>query len=72
MMKTTLREIRAFVKDGRAVDITTAPEADIPTCKTCIAYSVGTYGVNGCVVRDTNTGKLYAVTARTTNLFRVI
>ena len=70
-MKTTLKEIKRFP----AIDITTA---DFDTVKniarykhTTIAYSVGTYGVNG-IVFNTFDGILYKITARTTALFQVL
>ena len=68
MNKTTLRTIKNYVKLGIAKDVTTAQE--LPECYTKICYSCGTYGINGCVYEDSN-GNMYAITARSTNLFRI-
>lgn len=70
MRKTTLKEIRNAVRLGLAVDITSA--AEVPTNYEKIAYSVGVYGLNGCLIQDRTTGEMYAVTARSTNLFILI
>jgi hypothetical protein len=71
-MKTSLRDIKSLVQSGIAADITTAPEEVLPKRTVCIAHSVGSCGITGCVVQDTDSGKLYAVTARSTNLFRML
>lgn len=68
MNKTTLKTIKDYVKLGIAKDVTTSK--DLPDCYNKICYSIGTYGINGGVYEDKN-GNMYAITARTTNLFRV-
>ena len=68
MNKTTLKTIKDYVKLGIAKDVTTAQE--LPECYNKICYSIGTYGINGGVYEDKN-GNMYAITARTTNLFRI-
>lgn len=69
MEKMTLKEIKRFVINGHAADITTAES--IPGGLSVVGYSAGVYGVNGALLSDNN-GNMYAVTARCSNLFRVI
>lgn len=75
-MKTTLKEIRRLIATGAAEDITTATNIrDIDEAEhgfTSVLYSVGTYGCTGAVVKGNTTGKLYAVKARSSNLFYVL
>lgn len=35
-----------------------------------VAYSIGMYGTSGKVLRNTETGELFKITARSTNLFK--
>lgn len=69
MEKMTLKEIKRLVINGHAEDITTAES--IPGGLSVVGYSSGVYGVNGALLSD-NSGNMYAVTARCSNLFRVI
>lgn len=74
MRKYTLKELKNFVRCGMAHDITNAPEAEILTLwKRCekVGYSLGTYGINGGLIQDRETGEFYAITARNSNLFRI-
>lgn len=69
-MKTTLRDIR----NTRAVDLTNTSSTEIYKLletidKVKIAYSVGIYGLNGCLIQDAKTGQLYKVTAHSAALF---
>ena len=75
MTKYTQRQLKAMVKDGIAEDIT---YGDNDTRKeieekegyyTQVGYSSGTYGCNGMLLKGNKTGKLYAITARTTAVF---
>lgn len=69
MRKYKLKEIRDYIRSGMAEDITTrAEEITEPVEK--IGYSTGVYGLNGGLLQGMNTGKYYAVTARSSNLFR--
>lgn len=73
MIKTTLKEI----KGTQAVDITAYDFEKMcslirNTNFENIAYSTGVYGVNGVLLRDSNAGTLYKVTARSTALFMVV
>lgn len=72
MEKVTRKEIRWMVEIGEAVDIT---NTEIPTPKghwEKVMWSKGKYGANGVMVRDSKTGKKYAVTARCSNLFALL
>ena len=66
LMKTTLKEIKNFYCE----DIThiTDEECKKIVKKETVAYSCGTYGVNGLIFSDMN-DKLYKITLRNSNLF---
>ena len=71
MKKTTLKAI----KNTAAIDITTA-DNDIlyslnPRLEN-IAYSHGTYGINGLLCRDIYNGQLYKIVSRSMALFIVL
>ena len=66
----TQREIKSYVADGKARDVTTA-ELDMTRSYREIGISYGRYGMNGGLFQDRETGELLAVTARCTNLFRL-
>ncbi len=68
-MKTTLKEIKNAIRAKVAQDITYTERNAIQEHLTNIAYSVGIYGVNGALFRGDESGTLYAITARTANLF---
>lgn len=77
-MKTTLKGIRSYVTTNAAEDLTKKSFSEIDAIRLaecgfeCIAYSTGLYGCTGCLVKGNTTGKLYAVTARTSALFQVM
>ena len=77
-MKTTLKDIRSYVTTNAAEDLTKKRFAEIDAIRVSecrfetIAYSTGIYGVTGVLVKGNTTGKLYAVTARTSALFQVM
>lgn len=65
-MEVRLKDIRAF----NAVDVTNADPNEvyrIASGRQTVAYSCGTYGVNGIVVEKD--GAFYKVIGRATNLF---
>lgn len=72
MEKITQREIKNGVRAGYFIDITTARGKDLPNYSDvdAIAYSVGVYGINGGLLRNRQTGEVYAITCRASNLFR--
>lgn len=74
MRKYTLRELKALVRCGMAHDLTNASEAEVMEQwrhGEKIGYSSGTYGINGSLIQNTETGEFYAITARNSNLFRI-
>lgn len=77
-MKTTLKDIRSYVTANAAEDLTKKNFSEIDDIRVSecgfdtIAYSTGIYGVTGVLVKGNTTGKLYAVTARTSALFQVM
>ena len=77
-MKTTLKDIRRYVTTNAATDLTKKSFSEIDAIRVAecgfeaVAYSTGIYGVTGVLVKGNTTGKLYAVTARTSALFQVM
>ena len=71
MRKYTLKELRDLVRLGVAEDYTNKPSEYISTLRRLekVGYSSGVYGINGGLVQDTETGALYAITGRCSNLF---
>ena len=66
------KDLKALVSSGAAIDITTADEDRIPKHFDRIGYSLGVNGMNGGLIQDRDSGLLYAVTARSSNLFRIM
>lgn len=77
MKKATLKQLKAYVATGAAIDLTLEGFDKIDTIREeergfdRIAYSVGINGCNGVLLKGIKSGKLYAVTARNTALFQV-
>ena len=76
MKKYTQRYFKTLVKEGHAHDLT---GYDFKTLDQWIkthnfnkiGYSSGIYGINGGLIQDTETGELYAITARNSALLRI-
>lgn len=67
-----LKDIKRLVQTKAAADITTEPLENIYKIDSkldVVALSHGAYGMNGGLFKDRETGKLYAITARNSNLF---
>lgn len=59
-----------MVKNGIAIDVTNASDRKaIPEDYSQVGYSCGLYGCNGMLLKGYDTGKLYAVCARTLAIF---
>lgn len=74
MRKYTLRELKNLVRCCMAHDLTNATEAEVMEQwqhGEKIGYSSGTYGINGGLIQNTETGEFYVITARNSNLFRI-
>ena len=75
MTKYTQRQLKAMVNDGLAEDVTNATNDTRRQIEakegyyTQVGYSSGVYGCNGMLLKGAKTGKLYAVTSRTTAIF---
>lgn len=73
--KYTQRQLREMVKDGLAEDITYGNNdtrkqiEEAEGYYTQVGYSSGVYGCNGMLLKGNKTGKLYAITSRTTAVF---
>lgn len=74
MTKYTQAQLRQFVRLGVAEDYTNKPAEYMDTLRRLdkVGYSAGIYGINGGLLRDGETGQLYAIIGRCTNLFRVL
>jgi hypothetical protein len=69
-MQVTLAVIKHLIRTGAAVDITNADGITRrPYNSTIVFYSTGINGLNGIVLRNDETGQLYAVAGRVSNLF---
>ena len=70
MEKYTIKQLKSLVKSGAAIDVTYAKkQSDIPEHYTQIGYASGLYGCSGMLLKGCDTGKLYAVTSRTTAVY---
>lgn len=75
MTKYTQKQLREMVSVGMAEDISRygCKEADELRAKegwlSQIGYASGIYGCNSQLFKGHNTGKLYAITSRTTAIF---
>lgn len=71
MRKYKQRELRELVRLGLADDYTNKPAEYMYTLRRLakVGYSTGVYGINGGIVEDTETGQLYAIIGRCSNLF---
>lgn len=72
MRKYALKELKNLVRCGMAHDLTNATAAEVKKQwehGEKVGYSSGTYGINGGLIQNTETGEYYAITARNSNLF---
>lgn len=73
MERYTKRQLKDLVAQGVAKDVTNATDKNrhemIPEAVTQIGYASGIYGCNGMLLKGLETGKLYAVTDRTTAIY---
>lgn len=75
MTKFTQKQLRELVNSGVAVDVTngdndTRKEIErLEGCYTQVGYSAGAYGCSGMLFKGEKTGKLYAITRRTSAIF---
>ena len=74
--RMTQKEIKRFVTLGVAEDITYLSFDDCNALRkahnfTTLNVSTGVYGMNGALFKD-ESGKLYAITSRTSTLFQIV
>ena len=70
MEKYTIKQLKSLVNSGVAIDVTNAnSKSEVPESYTQVGYSSGLYGCNGMLLKGCDTGKLYAVTGRTTAIY---
>lgn len=69
MQKYTQKQLRNLVASGVAVDLTNSGSNQIPEAYKQIGFAAGVYGCNGLLFRGLDSGRLYAITARTTAIF---
>jgi hypothetical protein len=68
-MQITLSAIKHLIRTGAAIDVTNDKTITRrPPNSTIVFYSSGVSGLNGIVLMDNVTGKLYAVAGRVNNL----
>lgn len=73
LRKMTQKQIKDYVRDGVAIDITNYGFSEMKDFLHShdldkIAVSRGTYGINGGLLQDRDTGEMYAITARNSAL----
>lgn len=72
MKKYTLKYFRELVRLGLAVDISQVKNVtEISSKCEKIGYSCNSCGINGGMLQDTATGKIYVIIGRGANLFIV-
>ena len=71
MRKYTLRELRDYARTGAAENLNNATLEAIKAMPPLerVGYSCGTYGINGGLLCDPETRKLFVITVRSTILF---
>ena len=70
MEKYTIKQLKSLVNSGAAIDVTNAnSKSEVPESYTQVGYASGSYGCNGMLLRGYTSGKLYAVTGRTTAIY---
>lgn len=68
MTKTTQKALRTMIRDHVAEELT---PATIPANYEKLQYSMGVNGMNGGLIRCTNTGKLFVIPSRSTLLLMI-
>lgn len=76
LRKYTKREIKDYIRNGFATDITELSFSDLKEWRNGrnlekIGYSSGVYGISGGIIKDRNTGELFAITERGATLLTI-
>lgn len=70
MTRYTQKQLKDMVKQGVATDVTNANDRGaIPEDYRQIGYATSIYGCGGMLLQGCETGKLYAVTGRTSAIY---
>ena len=70
MEKFTQKQLKNSVESGAAIDLTNSHNKnDVKENYRQIGYASGVYGCNGKLLQGLETGKLYAITSRTTAIY---
>lgn len=70
MTRYTQKQLKDMVKQGVAIDVTNAnDQSAIPEQYRQIGYATSMYGCGGMLLQGCETGKLYAVTGRTSAIY---
>ena len=78
MNKYTLKHLKQLAHDEIALDITNISDFNLEQLEAHengfkkIGISIGTYGMNGALLKGYTTGGLYVITARNSTLFRLV
>ena len=70
--KITQKTIKQLVKEGAATDLEGMTKRPHPRELDTIGISYGTYGMNGGLFINRKTGKMYAITSRSSLLFEYV
>ena len=70
--KITQKTIKQLVKEGAATDISPMKTRPSHRDLDVIGISYGVYGMNGALFINRKSGKLYAITSRSTLLFEYV
>lgn len=68
MKQTTQKEVKNLIKFGAAIELTDTKPIPAGRVST-VALSFGLYGMNGAILKDDETGQLYAIPRRDGILF---
>lgn len=76
LRKYTKREIKEYIRDGLATDITGLSFSELKEWRNGrslekIGYASGVYGISGGIIKDRNTGELFAITERGATLLTI-
>lgn len=76
--KVNQKTLKSYADDGLATDITRYSDKDIDKLEkkhgrlTHLKTSMGTYGMNGALLKSEKTGEYFVITARNSTLFRIV
>lgn len=70
--QTTQKALKALARNGSAIDATNYQPEHLPQNYDILQVSRGIYGMNGCLIVDRDSGDWYVITARNSNLFRIV